>query len=463
MKKKSPVIEFYRIVRWKKHLKKVAEEREKKQKFKDRMLEAELSEESSQPDGALLALERAKLSNAFDVLYKNARSPTPKELKNHRAIFKVPKKFDIYESPESVFKAVASFRLLALNSRINKIRIIHDEVDTCMSSESLLGILGAEIDDIRTSTGCRAHIDGYIHHSPSNSALIENTSLVAEIEDGKILGKPSAPIEKIFSFKKDNKLFQSPSMTADDIKNETAKECIDQLCEGLVQLRAKLNKDVADELKMCLGEILDNAQEHCHRTSPTWYVRSYLNTNEDCERYFELMVMNIGASISETFQMLNDGSLAKQDAMNYANAHSKIFHIEELITVAALQGNVSSKKDEEVTRGQGTVRLIETFENISKAYARLRGEGKASKKNKPIMNIISGSSVIRFDGRYHSHKIEHSDGSEDVYITFNNENSLQLAPDRSSVIRMSKAYFPGVMINIRIPLNGSVTPIDGIH
>ncbi|TOM79188.1 hypothetical protein, partial [Vibrio parahaemolyticus] len=77
------------------------------------------------------------------------------------------------------------------------------------------------------------------------------------------------------------------------------------------------------------------AQEHCHRTAPTWYVRSYLNTNEQHKRYFELMVMNLGTSIAETFNILPDSSEAKADALTYVKAHKHLFSEEALLTVAA--------------------------------------------------------------------------------------------------------------------------------
>lgn len=459
MKKKSPVIEFYRVVRWKKHLKQVANKREEKQRRKAYFMKLLEAKKKLLPSYEKLPTDGFRLASEFSELCSSCEKPQKRFIRTGQARFQIPKGFDIYENTETVFKTLAKFRELGLTKRINGINVIHNAVRTCMSSEALLGILGSEIDELRKFHDARLQLDGEIYDTQSGLALIENMGIPAELEEGTIYGEPACPPEHIFWFTKDNKQFESASLSADDIKNDTAEGCVNQLSLGLQKLLLRLNKDVASELKMCLGEILDNAHEHCHRTSPTWYVRSYLNTNAKHERYFELMVLNLGASIAETFNRLPDDSDAKADVRGYANAHNTSFSEEALTTVAALQGNVSSKKDDEYTRGQGTIRLIETFENISRDYVQLRGKGANSKKNEPIMNIISGSTIINFNGKYHSYQIKHKDGSEDVRISFNKESSLKFPPDPSCVQTMKNVYFPGVMINIRIPLNGSTTPI----
>ncbi|HHF3054261.1 TPA: hypothetical protein ACPJ1D_000278 [Vibrio alginolyticus] len=459
MKKKTPALEFYRITRWKKHLKEVAQRKEAKEKRKYKLDAESTANEQAFSNQDKLHYDGARISNEFEVLCKNCKKPSKRVLRKKKVKFRVPKDFDIYENAESVLETVAYFRELALTRQINYIKVIHNSVNNCMSSEALLGIIGSEIADLREYNGDHLDMDGHIYDNPTTSTLIKSMGMPAELNDSTIIGSPPPSQRNVFWYAKDNRHFDTASLTAEDIKNETAEGCVDQLTRGLRKLLLALNPDIASELKMCLGEILDNAHEHCHRTAPTWYVRSYLNTNEEHKRHFELMVMNLGTSIAETFNILPDSSDVKADALTYVDAHRHLFSEEALLTVAALQGNVSSKKDTEHTRGQGTVRLIETFENISKDYVKLRGKGSETEKNEPIMNIISGSTVINFDGKYHSHLIEHGGGAEDVRISFNKEKSLKYPPDKASVQSMSDAYFPGVIINIRIPLNGSITPL----
>ena len=463
MKIKQTRTEKIRQLRWKQHLRHVQKREDKKLVAARRNGDVPSSTSKKNQKAQELSqfrFESARLTNEFDVLSPSARL-TRREMKPKKVTtFRIPKKFDIYENPESVLCCIARFRLMALNKTTTGIRFIHNSVDTCMPSEALLGIVAQEINEHRFKSGSDIAMRGNIYHSSSDTALIENAGIVAELSEGTVMGTSTSSRKDIFRYEKDNKQFDSASITAEDIKNETAEGCIQQLSKGLRRLLLKLNDDVAQDLVMCLGEILDNVNEHCYRTAPTWYVRSYLNTNKKCQRYFELMVMNVGHSIAKTFEILPEGSEAKAEAMEYVTRHSHLFSQEELLTVTALQGNVSSKKDQQITRGQGTIRLIETFEQISNDFVALRGKGKETKKNEPVMNIISGHTVIKFDGKYHSHTVKHPNGEEDVYIPFNKERSLAFPPDKTSVSRMTNAYFPGVMVNIRIPLNGSTTPLQ---
>ncbi|CAM3147453.1 hypothetical protein [Vibrio rarus] len=460
MKKKTIVTEFHRVIRWKKHLKAYNKKRKaKKDRLRRIFKQDELS--SDRLKSEQFKFEGARLLNELKVLNPHTRHATKREIKKRKVNFPIKGSFDIYEDPNSVFRTISTFRQLALNPNIDVIYTIHDRANTCMSSEALLGIVAAEVSEYRGQVKCPVKMHGHMKQSTSDKVLIGEVGIVGELNNAEIHGGVGIIKQNVFLFKSDNKLFESASLSAEDYKNETAIGCIKQLSKGLARFELRLMDGVEDELAMSLGEILDNAQEHCHRTSPSWYVRSFLNTDDSCLRYFELMVMNLGHSIAQTFEMLPDTSAAKADAMSYARRHSNLFTTEELLTVAALQGNVSSKKDEDMTRGQGTIRLIETFETISKEFVELRGSGDTKKNCTPIMNIISGKTVITFNGKYKSKIVINEDGSEDVHIPFNQEETLKLPPDSTSISSMANTYFPGVMINIRIPLNGRTKTLKG--
>lgn len=65
------------------------------------------------------------------------------------------------------------------------------------------------------------------------------------------------------------------------------------------------------------------------------------------------------------------------------------------------------------------------------------------------MNIISGSTRIRFDGTYSMSFRE--DLNRDI-IAFNATNDLTLRPDRAAVVSLKESRFPGTLITIEIPL-----------
>ncbi|MBN3104310.1 hypothetical protein H4F50_20930, partial [Pectobacterium brasiliense] len=137
----------------------------------------------------------------------------------------------------------------------------------------------------------------------------------------------------------------------------------------------------------------------------------------------------------------------------------KMVDPKSLFTVASLQGSISTKSDSDPTRGHGTVTLIETFEAIYDGYKKLRGNGVGGKNAE--MNIISGETIIKFDGRYRSKIDEIEGGSEKFVMPFNAKQSLDEPPEDKYVYTMTNVKFPGVMINIRMPLYGSTVPLSG--
>lgn len=119
------------------------------------------------------------------------------------------------------------------------------------------------------------------------------------------------------------------------------------------------------------------------------------------------------------------------------------------MTLIALQGYVSSKNiDESTDRGQGTVDLIEFFQNVSK-------ECLPEPSKKARMAIISGSTHIYFDGTHH---IKQDETGKEV-IAFNANNSLNDKPEKKYVRKMKDVSFPGTIIAARFPISERSTEI----
>ncbi|MFA0656512.1 hypothetical protein [Vibrio sp. 10N.222.49.C12] len=442
--------------RWKRHL------RTKKNYQPNNDNVTSNTHETSKPVSHVADIQGAKIAKEFNKLHLERKALSKKSCRSGTYKFPVPKNFDIYNNPENVFSGLSELFFAATSKHVKRIQFSHKSQNTCMASEALLGILATDLCRARAQGKHPLQLKGTISEQIATHELIHEAGIVAELNHAKILaGEPLTTSKGSFVYRNESNKFESASATADDAKTNVAEECIDSFCDGLKVLALKMHDDVQAELQMCLAEVLDNAEEHCHRTAPNWYVRSYLNCSHESQRYFELMVMNIGHSIAETFNELPTTSAAKKLAQDYVDRHSATFDSDALTTVAALQGNISSKKDEEPTRGQGTVRLIETFELIYKAYTELRGNG--NHKDRAMMNIISGSTLIHFDGKLSSKTTANEDGSEDVHIPLNEEQSLKFPPSSKCVRTMDKNHFPGVMINIRIPLNGSTVPLDNLQ
>lgn len=381
-------------------------------------------------------------------------------LKNNIKI-SIPAKFDIFKNTEGVISSVIDIAHKIMSPNLKQINIDHRKVkETSLGSESLLGLLVTEIiKNRRSKRGEKISIHGRLALAGKKSrSLIENVGLVKELSGGDFQGAQEHDHEnRMHIYGKDNRYAIKTSIKGDN-KSITAQEFVNYLSECLKSHKLKLSVIYESKLKACLGEVFDNVEEHCGRNKPVWFVRGYFNDVER-ERSLELCVFNLGNSFFDNFNVLPDSSKIKNKALEYVNRHKKMVDPKSLFTVASLQGSISTKSDSDPTRGHGTVTLIETFEAIYDGYKKLRGNGVGGKNAE--MNIISGETIIKFDGRYRSKIDEIEGGSEKFVMPFNAKQSLDEPPEDKYVYTMTNVKFPGVMINIRMPLYGSTVPLSG--
>ncbi|CAM3931036.1 MULTISPECIES: hypothetical protein [Pseudoalteromonas] len=450
MKKFSAINEVHRYKRLKKHIKK-SKSRKKRLRKVGNIKRAKRLRQVDISDSELLRkfydgnVHRSKI-----LPFSNAN------------IIKLPKNFSLYDNTEKVFETLDKFTSLALlASSGTKFEVNHKSVrKTCLTSEFLLGLFAKEISLIKDCGGqlidfkCKGVL-------PNKRVLIND--IVSEVGiaselDAKVVGGVSSDTSKIHVFKDSCKLVESATADATDHKNKVANRFIEHISEALADHRLCLNDDASDMMKGCLGEIIDNIEEHSGLTAPNWYIRGYVNNNHK-NKMLEFTVVNIGKSIFDTFNDLPDGNYSKEIVREYCDLHhGKGISKEALTTVASLQGSISSKNfSDKDTRGHGTIKLIETFEEIHRDYLALRCP--TDKNSLSNMLLVSGSTVIKFDGTYKSETLLDKNGDgERVIFPFNNEG-LRGLPDSDYVITMNKMRFPGTIISIQIPLSGSTVPI----
>ncbi|HCH1021652.1 TPA: hypothetical protein NKP51_002901 [Vibrio parahaemolyticus] len=458
MKKRLFPADCVRIKKLKKHLRnsKSLKVRIKRKEHKKKL------RKKAMEDASFIKTDNNPILRDLSRIYKNTQL---KAKDNNQSFykFKAPSVFDIFSDPESVLKSLGKLQVSLSDKKIKKVFFSQSKVTkTSLASEFLLGRLALEYQDYRAEIDSPIDYEGKL---PKDRRACELTRHIGILSEAISPGNKSMKFEvtngSVHVYKVDNRLNEAASVSSDDKKTNTANGCVAHLEKCLNEQLLTLKEQAATKLRYCIGEILDNANDHCNRTAPVWFVRSFLNTSSKRGRFFELMVLNLGDTIAETFEELPKESKAKKLAMKYVDKHLGKESKCNLLTVSALQGNTSSKKDSDPTRGQGTVNLIETFEDIHRSYVELRVRG--IENSAAQMNLISGSTVVKFDGTYHSHTEVNSKGEESVTIAFNKESSLELPPDSSFVYSMKGVYFPGLMINIRIPLQGSTTPLQGIE
>jgi len=391
-----------------------------------------------------------------EVIEANKKRFNPKAIK--KITLDIPPVFDIFKQPESTLLTIFDAANKLMSADLNYVLINHKRVrKTSLASESLLALLVIEVVSNRREYAKEdITIKGLYPKSKNVKKIVDNIGMVKELTDNHFIdANDNGHESEIHYFRYDNRYVQSTSVK-EDKKRQVAEQCV-QYLESCMNAHFLTIRDQArDKLKACLGEVLDNAEEHCSRTKAIWFVRGYFNDVED-ERYLELSVFNFGNSIFENFNQLSQNSKIKNAAKTYVDRHSNNTDKKALFTVAALQGNISSKKDLDPTRGQGSVTLIETFELMHRSYKKLRAS--EDDLSQAQMNIISGDTVIVFDGKHQSSVEIKEDGSEQFLMPFNAETSLKHPPDSDNVYTMKNLVFPGVMINIRIPLQGSTVPL----
>jgi len=349
----------------------------------------------------------------------------------------IPKNFDIFRNTESVILSVIEITKKLMMPGLHEIEVDHAKVKhTSLGSESLLGLLLTEVISHRRSQRSeKISIKGMLPSSGEYSrALIDHVGTVKELSDDHFTdAEDSSHDAQVHYYRKDNRYAESTSLKGDN-KSLTAEDFVNYLNDCLASHELKLSQSAKNKFKACLGEVFDNAEEHCGRNKPVWFVRGFFHDVID-DRFLELSVF----------------------ARAYVDRHRKSFDFKSLYSVMSLQGSMSTKKDMDPTRGHGSVTLIETFETMYDEYKALRGN-EINNINAE-MNIISGETIIRFDGSYRSKTKQLEGGEETFTVAFNDSQSLKQPPSDKTVYTMKDVKFPGVMINIRIPLKGSTVPL----
>ncbi|WP_350262729.1 hypothetical protein AAF463_23915 (plasmid) [Pantoea sp. BJ2] len=376
----------------------------------------------------------------------------------------IPKTFSLYEQPEVALNFICSVaKVLAVGKKKSYTIDYSNTRSYCLGAECLLGLAVKEARLLSSqNNGSVPQIHGVYPKNSQHLEIIREVGVVKDMSDDNShtiqdFTRDDKKKQKRRIFREESIGKEDPSAFAKDKKNSTAESFSKYINQCLLDHRLELKEEANDFLTSCMGELLDNAERHCGLTQRSrWYVRGYVN-NSDKNPMCELSVFNFGKTIAETFNELpkDHYSLTKQVKPYVARHLSKPGMFEEgLVTVAALQGRVSCKNILETDScGTGTIELLKFFQDMIDEIERMRGRGKKP----PKMSLISGKCHLSFDGRYPLNKRLVNDGDSEFYTYPFNMEGLEKEPDRAYLRTMSGARFPGVMINIRFPLQKTVS------
>ena len=363
--------------------------------------------------------------------------------------FTAPAVFSVSRNPAECIKFFQEIVAYAREARRPRIVLDQRRITYLgLGADSILGVVLSEIkQELRHIYGC------YIKGFKPKSKEIQN--LMDEVGSVRALFMETEEDIRL-TFTSRAKVFRHRHMASDegaesytfDPSGEAISDFSDHLNDSLSIIGRNLSVDGRDSFCHYAAEVLDNVKEHSGLRE--WAIVGYSDPEAGVPTY-RCVIFCFGKTIAQTFQELPPGSYPLRVIDPYLNAHrggslfSADWREEDLITLIALQGDISSKSiDRTSDRGQGTVELIDFFQKISV---------ECGIREVPAeMNIISGSTRVRFDGEYTMQFRE--DLNRDV-IAFNATNDLSVRPDRRAVMPLTNGHFPGTLITIEIPLISS--------
>lgn len=371
------------------------------------------------------------------------------DIKKVTAEIKIPSNFSLIQNPREALTTIGKLANTARGSqKIKSFNIDHSKVaDLDLAAEAVLDLIAAEIEREYKSRNKQLNFSGNYPPSDRLQRLLRGIGIIRSL---KVTHEylPKSQGRKIEVFEKNSKNQETDAGSLSYVEL-TAKKFVDHINNCLKRVNRKLTDDAVDRLSTYTGEIIGNAEEHSGENA--WYIAGYYDDNDE-SHLCEITIFNFGKTFAETFTELPRDSFAYQAVSPYIEKHrvSEFFASgwdeKNLLTLVALQGDVSSKNtSEDDTRGNGTVEMIEFFDRISYELS--------PSDSSPEMAIISGSSHIRFDGTYSLG----DDDSERKIIAFNQPNDLNHPPDKEYVSNLAPLYFPGTIISIRFKLSENET------
>ena len=385
-----------------------------------------------------------------------ASSAVPEEsnLRTRKIRFTLPPSFSIIDSPERAIAALANFARAMRTDKRGTVYIDFSKLSKYdLGANGLLDVIVDELSVESKRSGRIVRWRGNFPSDPAHARFVRAMGVIKRLKVVKEYPSPQDEPHLTLFDKRCRHYMRVLRPHQIDMKSRITAEFSDHINRCLKTIDRQLTPDARRSLCAYVGEILDNAEQHSGRLD--WAIQGYLDTQVEIPMC-EVVIFNFGRSIAETFEALPPESFTRLQIQRYIDLHTKrrlfsaVWRKEDLYTLIALQGNVSSKNEKDTdTRGNGTVDLIEFFQ-------RMHAECSAATDASARMVIVSGSTSILFDGTY---KMESQSNGAGV-IAFNAGNSLEDLPDREYVRKLEGVCFPGTLIGLMFPLSTSKSTVE---
>lgn len=373
-----------------------------------------------------------------------------------RWVIPIPPIFSFIKNPDETLNAIYSLVDISRSDNVSEIFLDHSELkEMDMGASVVLDVIAMNI----TKECSWIRFAGAFPNDQRLRQIIKSMGITKHL--GVKGAEPSKEAEALFvRFPLHSGFRQFGSELGGEQHRERAAS---QLVKYLNDCLAKashfhLSDEGQSQILKWAGEIITNAEEHSGERQ--WYVigcmtpvvskRDHAPDGAIVIGECQLTIFGFGASIFESLSSDKTPEGTRNPIESLASKHTRYFNafekysVKDLWTLYALQDGVSrfSPGPGQNTRGKGTVEMIEAFQNL----------GKSLDENcVPEMTLISGSTQIYFNNRYHL-KNENVQGGVRKIIAFNDKNSLDEKPDSNHVHSLA-GHFPGTLLTFKFFLD----------
>jgi hypothetical protein len=382
-----------------------------------------------------------------------ARGEPASNIRKGRLRFVLPSSFSIIDSPERTLMALGNLAYQMHSQRLNSVFLDFEKLAQYdLGANGLLDVLVDELSTQERQTGRKIRWLGTYPDDPAHRRFLQAMGVIKRLKiEHEYPTKDEADKLALFDTRCKHYVRALRPREADK-KGRITQRFADHINRCLGSVERELRPAARGQLCQYVGEIIDNAEEHAGMLD--WTIQGYLDTHLPVPMC-EIVIFNFGRTIASSLEELPPDSYTRQQIQKYIDLHKEKgffqsgWRKEDLYTLIALQGNVSSKNFSEAdTRGNGTVDLIEFFQRVHAECT--KGDKECTKAR---MTIVSGSTFVLFDGKYQM--AENSEGNR--IIAFNEANDLHHKPDSKYIRQLDGDSFPGTIISLKFPLSNVAT------
>ena len=370
----------------------------------------------------------------------------------------LPKCFSVVDDPEGAFYKLAELAHKLKAYRLGSVFLDFSKVEEQdLSANGLLDVLVDELSTAARRTRHKIRWRGTYPANANDKRFVKAMGVIKRLQIEHEYPKQEEAAElELFDVRCKHYMRVSDARQANK-NSSTTQKFADHIDRCLKRVNRQLKADARGRMCQYVSEIIDNAEQHGQMGD--WSIQGYLDTHLETPMC-EIAIYNFGRTIAETLESLPAASYTRSQVQKYIDLHEKggffkaDWRREDLYTLIALQGNVSSKNQAQTdTRGNGTVDLIGFFQRVLLECS----QGKHQQSAR--MAIASGSTFILFDGTYQMAP----DKNGVNIIAFNKNNDLEERPDKKYVRRLTTTHFPGTVISLKFPLStvNSTNAVNG--